>query len=66
MLLLDSEYLKPLASRLELMLTVFWLANGVRAEYFRVYIHPTCSGNFYMAPVDRFLKEFGVKSAQIC
>ncbi len=61
--LADSGYPRSLASRLEHLLTSF---TGERSSLGILQgIYPSdLFGNFYMAPVDRFLKELGHPSAR--
>jgi Reverse transcriptase (RNA-dependent DNA polymerase) len=61
--LADSGYQKPLASRLELLLTSFIGERSSRGILQGIY-PSDLFGNFYMAPVDRFLKELGHPSAR--
>ena len=61
--LADSGYPKPLASRLELLLTSFTGERSSRGILQGIY-PSDLFGNFYMAPVDRFLKELGHPSAR--
>lgn len=61
--LADSGYPKALGSRLELILTRFAGERSSRGILQGIY-PSDLFGNFYMAPVDRFLKEFGSKSAR--
>jgi hypothetical protein len=59
----DSKYPKSLATRLELMLTSFTGERSSRGILQGIYPSDLL-GNFYMAPVDRFLAEYGVASAR--
>ncbi|PWB89689.1 hypothetical protein C5688_14745 [Methylocystis sp. MitZ-2018] len=61
--LVDSKYPKSLASRLELMLTGFTGERSSRGILQGIF-PSDLFGNFYMAPVDRFLEEYGVPSAR--
>lgn len=61
--LTDSGYQKALANKLEAMLTAFTGERSSRGILQGMY-PSDLFGNFYMAPVDRFLKESGQPSAR--
>lgn len=62
-ILADSSYPKPLATRLELILTAFAGERSSRGILQGIF-PSDLFGNFYMTPVDRFLEEYGVASAR--
>src|SRR5579871_2363937 len=59
----DCGYPKPLHSRLEALLTSFTNDRSSRGILQGMY-PSDLFGNFYMAPIDTMLKEFGVPSAR--
>jgi len=62
-LLSDYKYPKLLASRLELILTAFTGQRSSRGILQGIF-PSDLFGTFYMTPIDRFLKEYGVASAR--
>jgi hypothetical protein len=62
-LLNDSGYSKSLASRLEALLTSYTGERSSRGILQGMY-PSDLFGNYYMAPIDRFLKDYGVESAR--
>lgn len=59
----DSAYPKSLSSRLELLLTSYTGDRSSRGILQGIYPSDLI-GNFYMAPVDRFLEEYSAPSAR--
>jgi hypothetical protein len=59
----DSGYPKPLWSRLEAILTSYTGERSSRGILQGVY-PSDLFGNYYLAPIDRFLKEYDVPSAR--
>lgn len=59
----DSGYPKPLSSRLEAILTSYTGERSSRGILQGIY-PSDLFGNFYLAPIDRFLEEYGVPSAR--
>ena len=61
--LVDSGYAKSLASRLEAILTRYTGERSSRGILQGIY-PSDLFGNYYLAPIDRFLDEYGVPSAR--
>jgi len=59
----DSGYTKPLSSRLEAILTRYTGERSSRGILQGMY-PSDLFGNYYMAPIDQFLDEYGVSSAR--
>jgi hypothetical protein len=59
----DSGYPKSLSSRLEAILTSYTGERSSRGILQGIY-PSDLFGNYYLAPIDRFLKEYGVQSAR--
>lgn len=59
----DSGYPKPLSSRLEAILTSHTGERSSRGILQGMYPSDLL-GNYYLAPIDRFLDEYGVQSAR--
>ena len=59
----DSGYPKSLSSKLEILLTNYTGERSSRGILQGIYPSDLL-GNFYMAPIDRFLEDYGVPSAR--
>jgi hypothetical protein len=59
----DSGYPKPLSTRLEAILTSYTGERSSRGILQGIY-PSDLFGNYYLAPIDRFLEDYGVPSAR--